>query len=99
MKLLMFHASMCKASAHGSNYIGMSVVYKQGPGVAKLVQCPTTDWTAEIRSPAEANYFSSSVCVQSNSEAYTMGTGGPFLGGIMWLGRDSDLSPHLLPRS
>jgi hypothetical protein len=37
------------------------------------------------RSPAGAKYFSSSLCVQTSSEAHpascTMGTGGPFPGG------------------
>jgi hypothetical protein len=39
-----------------------------------------------VRSPAEAKGFFSSLCVQTGSEAHpascTMGTGGPFPGGI-----------------
>jgi hypothetical protein len=50
-----------------------------------------------VRSATEAKGFSSSLCVQSSSEAhpasYPMGTGGPFLEGKVRLGRDSDHSP------
>jgi hypothetical protein len=41
--------------------------------------------------------FSSSLCVQTGSEAHpascTVGTGGPFLGAKARLGRDTDHSP------
>jgi hypothetical protein len=50
-----------------------------------------------VRSPAGAKDFSSSLCVQTGSEAhpasYTMGTGGPFPGGKARPGRDADHSP------
>jgi hypothetical protein len=50
-----------------------------------------------VRSPAGAKAFSSSLCVQTGSEAHpascTMGTGGPFAGGKARLGRDADYSP------
>jgi hypothetical protein len=50
-----------------------------------------------VRSPAGAEDFSSSLCVQTGSEAhpasYTIGTGGPFPGGKVWPGRDADHSP------
>jgi hypothetical protein len=50
-----------------------------------------------LRSPAGAKDFSSSLCVQTSSEAHqascTMGTGGPFLGGKARPGRDADHSP------
>jgi hypothetical protein len=43
------------------------------------------DRAIRVRSPAEAKDFSSSLCVQTGSEAHpascTMGTGGPFPGG------------------
>jgi hypothetical protein len=43
------------------------------------------DQAAEVRSPAEAKDFSSSLCAQTGSGAHpascTMGTGGPFPGG------------------
>jgi hypothetical protein len=55
----------------------------------------------EVRSPTEAKGFSSSLCVQSSFEAhpasYPMVIGGPFLGGKVRLGRDSNHSP--LPSS
>jgi hypothetical protein len=56
----------------------------------------TTGWTTGIRSPAEAEDFSSSLCVQTGSGAHpatcTMGTGGPFPGGKARPGRDADHS-------
>jgi hypothetical protein len=75
----------------------------QRAGVAQSVQRLTTDRAIEVRSPAEADYFSSILCVQTGSEAHpascTMGTGGPFPGGKAWPERDSDHSPHLMLRS
>jgi hypothetical protein len=53
----------------------------------------TTDWTTGVRSPTEAEDFSSSLCVQTGSGAhpasYQMGTGGSFPGGEARPGRDS----------
>jgi hypothetical protein len=50
-----------------------------------------------VRSPAEAEDFSSSLCVQTGSGAHpascTMGTGGPFPGNKARPGRDADHSP------
>jgi hypothetical protein len=50
-----------------------------------------------VRSPAGAEGFSFSLCVQTGSGAhpasYTMGTGGPFPGGKARPGRDPDHSP------
>jgi hypothetical protein len=50
-----------------------------------------------VRSPAGAEDFSSSLCVQTGSGAHsascTMGTGGPFPGGKARPGRDADHSP------
>jgi hypothetical protein len=66
-------------------------------GVVQAVQCLTTYWTIGVRSPTEAEAFSSSPCVQTGSGAhpasYTMGTGGPFPGGKARPGRDADHSP------
>jgi hypothetical protein len=49
-----------------------------------------------VRSPAETKDFSSSLCVQTSSEAHpascTMGTGGPFPGSKSWPGRDTNHS-------
>jgi hypothetical protein len=51
-----------------------------------------------IQSPAEAKHFSSSLCVQTNSEAhlayYAVGIMGPFPGGKARPGHDAD---HLPP--
>jgi hypothetical protein len=56
-----------------------------------------------VQSVAEAKGFSSSLCVQTRSEAHPascpMGTGGPFPGGKMRPRRDADHSPNLEPRS
>jgi hypothetical protein len=61
------------------------------------VRCLTTDWTAGVRSPTEAEDFSSSLCFRTGSGAhpasYTMGTGGSFPGGKTRPGRDADHSP------
>jgi hypothetical protein len=50
-----------------------------------------------VRSPTEAEDFSSTFCVQTGSGAhpasYTMGTGGSFPGGKALPGRDADHSP------
>jgi hypothetical protein len=50
-----------------------------------------------VRSPEEAKDSSSSLCVQTGSEAhsasYPVGTGGPFPGGKERSGRDADHSP------
>jgi hypothetical protein len=50
-----------------------------------------------VRSPAGAEDFSSSLCVQTSSGDHpascTMGTGGPFPGGKARPGRDDDHSP------
>jgi hypothetical protein len=65
--------------------------------VAQSVQCLTTDWTAGVRSPTEAEDFSSNLCVQTGSGTHpascTMGTGGSFPGGKGRPGRDADHSP------
>jgi hypothetical protein len=60
--------------------------------VAQSVQCLTTDWTAGVRSPTEAEDFSSNLRVQTGSGAHpascTVGTGGK-----AGPGRDADHSP------
>jgi hypothetical protein len=51
----------------------------------------------DVRSPAGAKDFSSSICFQTGSGAHpascTMDTGGPFPGGKAWPGSDADDSP------
>jgi hypothetical protein len=53
--------------------------------------------------PGKGKDFSSTLCVQTGSEAHptscTMGTGGPFPGCKARPGRKADHSPHLLRRS
>jgi hypothetical protein len=58
--------------------------------------CGLDDRTIEVRSPADARDFSSSLCVQTGSGAHPAscpmdagGTEGP--------GRGADHSPHLVP--
>jgi hypothetical protein len=55
------------------------------------------DRAIEVRSPAEAKDFSSSLCVQTGSGAHpascTMGTGGPFPGTKARPGIEADHSP------
>jgi hypothetical protein len=55
-----------------------------GAGVVKSVQCLTTDQTTGVQSPADVKDFSSSLCVETTSEAhpasYSMGTMGPLPG-------------------
>jgi hypothetical protein len=55
------------------------------------------DWVIEVRSPAGAEDFSSSPCIQTSSEAhpasYPMGTGDPFPRGKTRPGHDADHSP------
>jgi hypothetical protein len=70
-----------------------------GAGLAQAVVSDygLDDLAIEVRSPAEAKDFSSSLCVQSCSGAHpascTMGTGGSFPGGNARPGRDADHSP------
>jgi hypothetical protein len=70
----------------------------QEPG-SSVSQCLSTDWKAGVRSPTEAQDFSSNLCVQTGSGAHpvscTMGTGGSFPGGKARPGRDADHSPPL----
>jgi hypothetical protein len=61
-------------------------------GLPQSVQCLTTDWTAGVRSPTQAEEFSSTLCVRTGSGAHpascTMCTGGKARPG-----RDADHSP------
>jgi hypothetical protein len=55
------------------------------------------DRAIEVRSPAEAKDFSSSLCVKTGTGAHpfscTMGAGGSFPWAKAWPGRDADHSP------
>jgi hypothetical protein len=77
-----------------------------GAGVAQSVQCLTTDWTSgqsrfDLQQRQED--FSFSLCVQTVSGVHPascpLGTEGPFPWGKARPRRDSDHSPHLVPRS
>jgi hypothetical protein len=61
------------------------------------------DRAIEVRSPAEAKDFSSSLCVQTGSEAHpascTMGKGGLFPGAKRGRGVTLTIHPDLVPRS
>jgi hypothetical protein len=65
--------------------------------VDQSVQCLIADWIAGVRSPTEAEDFSSNLCDQTGSGAHpascTVGTGGSFPGGKARPGRDADHSP------
>jgi hypothetical protein len=54
------------------------------------------DWTTGVWPPAEAQDFSSSLCVQKSPEAHSvshpMGIGNPFTEGKAWPGHDTDHS-------
>jgi hypothetical protein len=74
-----------------------------GPSVSQAnfspqsLQCLTTDWTAGVRSPTEAEDFFSTLCVQTGSDAHTasciVGTGGSLSGSKARPGRDANHSP------
>jgi hypothetical protein len=68
-----------------------------GSSVSIVSSYGLDDRAIEVRSPAEANDSSSSLCVQTGSGVYpascTMGTGGPFPGGVVRSGSDADYSP------
>jgi hypothetical protein len=72
-------------------------IYKSVSRVAHSVHCLTTDRTAGVRSPTEAEDFSSNLCVQTRSGAHPAscrgGTGGFLSGGKARPGRDADHSP------
>jgi hypothetical protein len=63
-----------------------------GAGVAQSAYHPTTDWVTGVQSLAEAKDLSSSLCVQTSSEAhpasYPMGTRAK-----VWLECDAEHSP------
>jgi hypothetical protein len=79
-------------------YIGGSVRVRSRVSSGSIVSYYGLDDRAiGVRSPAGAEDFSSSLCVQTGSGAHpascTMGTGSPFPGGKARPGRDADHSP------
>jgi hypothetical protein len=73
-----------------------------GAGVAQSLQHLTTERITRVRSPTDAKYFSSSLCVQTSSEAHPVsyplstGGGGSFPGSKARPESDAD---HLPPSS
>jgi hypothetical protein len=82
-----------------AQYFGRS----RGSSVSIVSDYGLGDRAIDVRSPAGAKDFSSSLCVQTGSRAHpascTMGTGGPLPGAKARTGRDADHSPLLVPRS
>jgi hypothetical protein len=70
---------------------------EQGSSVSIVPGYGLDDRAIEVRTPAEAKDFSSSLCIQTGSGALPasckMGTGGPFPGAKVRPGRDADHSP------
>jgi hypothetical protein len=68
-----------------------------GSSVSIVLGYGLDDRAIEVRSPAEAKDFPSSLCVQTGPGAHTtsypMGTGGPFRRSKARSGRDADHSP------
>jgi hypothetical protein len=64
-----------------------------GAGVAQSVWCLTADWTTGVRSPTEAEDFSSRPALGAHPASCTMGAGGPFPEGKAWPGRGNRSPP------
>jgi hypothetical protein len=73
------------------------VIRSRGSSGGIVTDYGLDDRVIEVRSPTEAEDFSSSPCVKTGSGAhpasYPMGTGGSFPGGKARPGRDADHSP------
>jgi hypothetical protein len=71
--------------------------FSSGSSVSIVSGYGLDDRAMEVRSPAEAKIFSSSLCVQTGSEAHPascpMSTGCPFLRAKARPERDADQSP------
>jgi hypothetical protein len=78
-------------------------MWRRGSSVSIVSDYGLDDRVIEVRSPAEAEDFSSTLCVQTGSGAHpascTMGTGGPFPGAKRGWGVTLTTQPHLVPRS
>jgi hypothetical protein len=63
---------------------------------AQSIQCLIRNWKTGVQSPEEAENFSSTLCVQTSSEAhpasYSVSTGGPLQRGEARQQRDADRS-------
>jgi hypothetical protein len=78
-------------------YTGTYKYGSRGSSVSIVSGYGLDDRAIEVRSPAGAKDFSSSLCVQTGSGVHPascpMGTGGPFPGGKSRPERDADHSP------
>jgi hypothetical protein len=78
------------------------ILWSRGSSVSIVSGYGLDDEAIEVRSPARAEDFSSSFCVQTGSgvqpASCTMGTGGPFPGGKAAGGVTLTTHPHLVPR-
>jgi hypothetical protein len=92
------------ASAELSDILIACYLKKEpGSSVSTVPDYGLDDRAFGVRSPAGAKDFSSSLCVQTGSEAHpascTLGTGGPFPGAKRGRGVTLTTHPHLVPRS
>jgi hypothetical protein len=88
----------------GEDSSPLSIIYiyvhitKGSQGSSSQYIVLSVDWVTGVRSPTEAEDFSSSFCIQTGSGAHPascpVGTGGPFPGDKARLGRDTDHSPQ-----
>jgi hypothetical protein len=92
----------CFLSKIDKHNVKIYVWLNTGAGVAQLILCLTTDWTARVRSLEEAKDFSSSLCIHTSNEAHPSLVSNQywecFTRGKVSLGRDADHLPHLVPR-
>jgi hypothetical protein len=86
---------MCNAALHNKPWWITYLIKPQhrifsepGGSVSIMSGYGLDDRAIQVRSPEETKDFSSSLCVQTGSEAHpascTMGTGGPFPGAWRW---------------
>jgi hypothetical protein len=84
--------------------VGVLLIYRsRGSSVSIVSDYGLDDRAIGVISPAGAKDFSSSLCIQTGSEAHlassTMGTGGPFPRTNRGRGVTLTTHPHLIPRS
>jgi hypothetical protein len=88
---------ICCFVRYSNKNVSFKYYCEPGSSVSIVSGYGLDDRAIEVRSPAEAKDFSSSLYVQTGSGAHpsscTMGTGGPFPGGKARPGRDADHSP------
>jgi hypothetical protein len=86
-----------------ANRLPKYIIYKSQLEKLSQYSVRLQERTTQVPSPAEAKDVSSSLCVQTGSEAHpasgTMGTGGPFPGVKRGRGVTLNTLRHLVPRS